>query len=324
MARATFLLPARERFGGQRLAPDVALALGRGDRATLDTPDAGEAVARRRAQLRRHFRLLPDHWPLAALTRRVDAQDAEGACWLRADPAHLRAGINGATLLAVGEMLQLSGDDADALLRPLRPLFGDAGFPIDAPAPGHWYLRLPVEAKLPAFSEPGEALGADAFEHLPEGEAGRRWRSLLSEAQVLLHHHPVNAMRIAQGLLPVNSLWFWGGGMLPDHVAAAHAAIHSDDEVVRALSGDTAAAAALPTRYVTPGNDALFDLRHARDLRTLQTLWLQPALLDLRTERLKDLRLDFQDGQTIALSRSQRWRFWRRPLTQMHGGASPA
>lgn len=323
MARATFLLPARERFGGQRLAPDVALALGRGDRATLDTPDAGEAVARRRAQLRRHFRLLPDHWPLAALTRRVDAQDAEGACWLRADPAHLRAGINGATLLAVGETLQLSGDDADALLRPLRPLFGDAGFPIDAPVPGHWYLRLPVEAKLPAFSEPGEALGADAFEHLPEGEAGRRWRSLLSEAQVLLHHHPVNAKRIAQGLLPVNSLWFWGGGVLPDHVSVAHAVVYSDDEVVRALAGEGAASQALPASYATPDSDALFDLRHARDLRALQADWLQPALADLRSARLDSIGLDFEDGHAIALTRAQRWRFWRRPLAQLQAAASP-
>lgn len=324
MAHATFLLPARERFGGQRLAQDAARALGRGDRATADVAQAEESGARSRAQLRRHFRLLPDHWPLAALTRRVDAQDAAGACWLRADPAHLRAGINGATLLAVGDMLQLSADDAAALLRPLRPLFGDAGFTIDAPVPGHWYLRLPVEARLPAFSDPGESLGADAFEHLPEGEAGRRWRSLLSEAQVLLHHHPVNAQRTGQGLLAVNSLWFWGGGVHPDHIAAAHATVQSDDEVVRALCGESAWARALPARYATPDNDTLFDLRHVRDLRALQADWLQPALLDLQTAQLGDLRLDFEDGHSIALSRPQRWRFWRRPLAQLHGGALSA
>ena len=314
MARASFLLPARARFGGQRLAPDLAKALGRGDHRDVP-PTANDASGK--AQLRRHFRLVPDHWPLAALTRRVDGPDADGACWLRADPAHLRAGINGATLLAVGDMLQLSAEDAQALLRPLRPLFGDAGFTLDAPLPGHWYLRLPCEAKPPAFVEPGEALGTDVFEHLPEGEAGRRWRSLLSEAQVTLHHHPINAARIAAGQLPVNSLWFWGAGILPDHVSSPHGVVQSEDEVVRALAHGAAAATTLAGRYALPEADTLFDLRHARDLQALQAQWWQPALRDLAAGRLQQVQLDFEDGHAIGLDRRQRWRFWRRPLPRM-------
>lgn len=324
MAGATFLLPARERFGGQRLAPDIALAVGRGDRSQAVPAQALQGGGQRRAQLRRHFRLVPDHWPLAALARRVDAHDAPGACWLRADPAHLRAGINGATLLAVGEMLGLSADEADALLRPLRPLFGDVGFTIDAPTAGHWYLRLPSEAKVPAFSEPGEALGADAFEHLPEGDAGRRWRSLLSEAQVLLHHHPVNAQRTARGVLPVNSLWFWGGGVLPDHVDPAHALVQSDDEVLHALAGEHATWRPLPAAYATPEGNALHDLRQARDLRALEADWLRPSLADLASARVERIALDFEDGHAIALTRGQRWRFWRRPVTHWQPATSPA
>jgi hypothetical protein len=36
--------------------------------------------------------------------------------------------------------------------------------------------------------------------------------------QVILHQHPVNAERRARGLPPVNSLWLWGGGPLPQRV----------------------------------------------------------------------------------------------------------
>src|SRR3546814_10953032 len=61
---------------------------------------------------------------------------------------------------------------------------------LDAPAPGRWYLRLPEGARLPAMADPAQALGADLFDHLPEGDDGRRWRALLSEAQVVLHNHP--------------------------------------------------------------------------------------------------------------------------------------
>lgn len=317
MARATFLLPTRTRFGGQRLLPGIAALLAKGDHDDAPVPNEDSTGAAARAQLRRHFRLVPDHWPLAALTRRVDAGDADSACWLRADPAHLRAGINGATLLAVGDMLQLSAVDADALLRPLKPLLGDVGFTIDAPVPGHWYLRLPRDAKPPPLAEPREALGADVFELLPEGEAARRWRSLLSEAQVILHHHPVNAARTEAGLLPVNSLWFWGGGVVPDEVSTAHASVLSNDEVLRALARGPRTGALLPAAYQTPPSDTLFDLRDMRDLADLQATWLQPALADLAAGRIQTVRLDFEDGRVINLAKRHRWRFWRKPMHRL-------
>ena len=172
MSSATFLLPARVRFGGQALSPAFAKALGRADR---DGVDAGE-----RAQLTRHFELLPRGWPVAAITRAFDANDAPLGAWLRADPAYVQPYINGARLLACGDALQLEQADADAFLSVLRPLFGDSGMPIDAPRPARWYLRLPREAKLPTMASPADALGADLFDHLPEGPEGRRWRALLS------------------------------------------------------------------------------------------------------------------------------------------------
>jgi hypothetical protein len=309
MAHVAFLLPARETFGGQRLSPQTARALGRADRR--DETDGG------RAQLRRHFTLIPDHWPLASLTRQADAGDAAGACWLRADPAHVRAGINGATLLACGDGLDLTTKETAALLQPLRPLFGDAGFPIDAPRPGHWYLRLMREAKLPRFTEPSHALGTDVFEHLPEGDAGRRWRSLLSEAEVVLHNHPLNAMRAREGRPAVNSLWFWGGGVLPDHVNARHARLQSDDEVARALAHGRAAVEPLPGQYVHADGDLLVDLRALRDLAALERDWLQPALRDLASGQIDGLELDLADGHIIGFERRQRWRVWRRPCERL-------
>src|SRR3546814_12818923 len=127
-------------------------------------------------------------------------------------------------------------EDRTAFLPALRPLFGDAGFPIDAPHPSRWYLRLPHGAKLPAFAEPDDALGADLFDHLAEGSEGRRWRVLLGEAQVVLHNHPRTARRAEQGRPPVNSLRFWGGGVPPDAVGSAPSAFHSCDAPALALA----------------------------------------------------------------------------------------
>ncbi|WP_238376602.1 phosphoglycerate mutase [Luteimonas abyssi] len=302
----TLLLPAGDAFGAQRLPEPIARALGRADLETVG--EAGEAD-----QLRRHVDVVPRGWPVAALTRQRDAGDAAGATWLRADPAWIRPDINGARLLGVGDALGLDAADAEALLRPLKPLFGDAGVPIDAPVPGRWYVRLPAGATPPVFAGPDEALGADVFEVLAEGAEARRWRSLLSEAQIVLHNHPVNAQRADRGAPPVNSLWFWGGSRLPDRVTARAARLLSADEALRAIAAAGGAMTEEVDRLAWPlGADTLVDLRTVRDLRMLAETWWIPALDALRARTLSALVLDLADGRRFTIRQRQRWRFWRR------------
>lgn len=306
MASATLLLPARSRFAGQPLPTDVAKALSRADR---DAGDAGE-----RAQLRRHFQLIPDHWPVAALTRQLDARDAAQAAWIRVDPAHVAPDMGGARMLSHGDGLELTREDVANFLPALKPLFGDAGFILDAPQPSRWYLRLPREAKFPEFDTPDEVLGEDLLAHLPEGDLGRRWRSLLTEAQVSLHNHPGNAHRAAQGKATVNSLWFWGAGTLPDFVRTRYRQVKGNDVLLRAL----ALAAGVNNEASNEQEvDALVDLRHLRNLDMLARDALQPLLLALRNRELQSLELDFEDGTLLKLRREQRWRVWRRPLAKL-------
>jgi hypothetical protein len=311
MAGAILLLPGRTAFAGTALPAGFAVALGRGDRS--------EGLPGRRAQLQRHFDLLPRGWPVAALTRECDAGDAASASWLRADPAWIRPDINGARLFASGEGLRLAPADAQALLPALRPLFGDAGMPIDAPHPSRWYLRLAPGATLPAFAEPDEALGADLGDALVDGAddpVARRWRVLLSEAQVVLHNHPWNARRAAEGKPPVNSLWFWGGGALPTRVDARATSAASDDALLRGLAMCAGIVPRPPPEgFVTPSAGvALLDAGEAGDARALFARWLSPALDAMRRGELESLALDFADGTRFDLRASQRWRLWRRPL----------
>lgn len=303
MLRLTLLLPARERFAGQPLPMDLGKWLARADHKQTD--------AGRKAQIQRHVQAIPAQAPVAAITRNLDAPGAEQQAWLRADPCWVQADINGGRMLACGEM-GLTPDDAQALIAPLRSLFGDEGFPISAPVPSRWYLMLPRESKLPEFAPPEDVLGDDLVEHLPQGDAGRRWRRLLNEAQVILHNHPLNAQRMAQGQPPVNSLWFWGGGVLPDFVRA-DGVLYSDDVVVHGLLKiGQAAARPLPTRYDSALRDSpsVVDLRAARDLSTLMRDWITPVFASMRGH--DDLHLDFADGAQFAIRRAQRWRFWRR------------
>ena len=302
MPRLTLLLPTRERLRGQPLPKDFGKLLARSDRVA--------AEAGSKPQLQRHVQAIPAHVPVAPITRHLDAPGAEQQAWLRADPAYVQADINGGRMLACGEM-GLSRDECEALVAPLRTLFGDDGFPISAPVPSRWYLMLPRESKFPAFDPPEDVLGDDLEPHLPQGDAGRRWRRLLNESQIILHNHPLNAQRIAQGKPPVNSLWFWGGGVLPEFVRF-EGRVFSEDVLVRGLLKIAKATPQpVPARYDSSLRDgpAIVDLRGLRDVAALARDWVVPAFGSLRGG--DELLLDMADGAQFAIRRSQRWRFWR-------------
>ena len=292
------LLPERRRFSGQSVSRAIARSLGRGDRLADGEP--GE-----RAQLERHFEILPRGWPMAAITRAQDAGDTGERLWLRADPAWVKAEATGARLHGWGN-LGISAQESEEFLALLRPMFGDAGLMLDAPVPERWYLALAPGAPLPEFTEPAAALGVDLLSALPPGAEGRRWRALFNEAQVLLHQHPRNAERLAAGRAPVNALWFWGAGRLPDAVRAQARAVASTDAELLAL----AHLAGLPPAAGTAAG-AMIDLRRQREWPKVERV-----LSDALDARLQ-VALDFADGARWRLEPGQRWRFWRRALARL-------
>ncbi len=313
MPAVTLLLPAPRRLGGD-WPRALAGFLGRATR--LPSGAAGE-----RAQLLRHFDLLPRGWPAAALTRQTDVGDADAAAWVRADPAWVRPEMTGARLFACSDGVGVTQADVDAFLPELQPLFGDAGFVLDAPVPSRWYLQVLREAPLPEFVDPSDALGVDVFDLLPGKSeeacaASRRWRVLLNDAQIVLHNHPRNAQRIASGMPPINSLWFWGGGTLPGRVSTAYAEVRTDDATLRsfAMVAGVTSMQALPGQWSPPTRPTLIDLRSARSMDELASDWMIPAIKAMGDGEVDSIVLDLEDGMRFLLMRRQRWRFWRRPL----------
>jgi hypothetical protein len=308
VADLTLLLPPLQQVVEGSASGAPALWTSRGDRLR-------DAKPGRDAQLRECFEFVGTEIPVAALTRSLDANDAAGTLWLRADPAWVIADAVTVRLMGCGN-LQLSQDESDALARALRPLFGDAGFLLEPATTTRWYLRCPPGAQLPVFSPPDAALGDDIARHLPEGNAGQRWQHLLNEAQVILHNHAVNAERARRGVAPVNSLWFWGGGKLPEWVRTACTHFAGGDDVARAL----ARLAKVPALSLTPGAfpelaggaSALFDLAAIRDAATLAHDWLEPIQEALAIRRLGWLDLRLMSGERFRYRHRHRWRFWRK------------
>lgn len=287
MSTLTLLLPELSRVERTR---QLAQWLARGNRLA-------NAKSGRDAALRECFEFIGTALPVAALTRSLDAGDASGAQWLRADPAYAVADTVTARLMACGE-LGLSQQESDELSRALRPLFGDAGFPLEAPRPDRWYLRCPVDARLPAFADPRDVIGDDLMRHLPRGDNERQWRSLFNEAQVVLHNHPVNARRAQRGQVPANSLWFWGAGKLPDWVRTRFAQVASPDSVVAALA--------------KLGKVPIVDMQAVLARYDADILLDATEVPEIDARRFSGIVLLSASGERVHYRHAHRWRFWRR------------
>lgn len=325
--KLTLLLPTWSKVSSMSGSSVLPRWLARSDRHADTVP--GRDVA-----LRECFEFTGTSLPIAALTRSLDANDDQSAQWLRADPAYVMADAVTLRLLACGN-LDLSSVEVEAFGRVLKPLFGDAGFLLETTRPERWYVQCPREAKLPRFSAPEDALGDDLARHQIEGENAQRWRGLLNEVQIILTQHPLNTQRAQRGLPPMNSLWFWGAGMLPEWVRTTNTQVFSDDEIIVALARLAKAPCAAPMSFdqatqsltsvplaASPPcaekkaeeTDAslLIDLYLQRDIAALERDWFAPIDNAVVKRKITELQLLFASGERATIKPAHRWRFWRR------------
>lgn len=156
--------------------------------------------------------------PVAAVTRVHDFGVIDNEWWMRADPVHLVPRAD-ELVLAHGREIGLGREEAQSLAREIMGLYAEDGWVLRVATPDRWYLRPGKEAPRLGTMTPKEIAGRHIQPYLPSGPDAHKWQTLMNEIQILLLTAPVNTERERRGQLPVNSLWFWGGGQLPgfDH-----------------------------------------------------------------------------------------------------------
>ena len=271
--------------------------------------------------------------PSAALTRQLDAADAGTEVHLRADPVHLQAGLEQATLLhgsGPGPGLRITAGESEALAAAVNEALADDGLRVEPLTATRWYLRLPA---MPAadFSSPYALNGASLRDSLPTGAEGSRWRRLLTVTQTALYASPVNEAREARGEPPVNSLWFFGAGSLPARSKPSLTVLSSTHELALALAAHTGVPAAAPPADgaawltgLSRGTHALlFEECSAATcaadaggwclaLEALQTRWLVPLARALADGSLASLTVMPDAPHAFVLTRGSSRAFWRR------------
>ncbi|MCX7172066.1 MAG: hypothetical protein NTY41_17800 [Proteobacteria bacterium] len=273
--------------------------------------------------------------PPAAALRLLGEGGAPGKdIWLCADPVHLHF-EQGRPCLSSAE-LGISPDEMQQLATALAPLFAELG-DFRTGVPGHGYLRLRALPQLQALP-PSAALGRS--HPLPSGAGATLWRRLGNEAQMLLHTLPLNVRREAKGKPTLNSLWFWGAGVLPARSAAIAA---PDRHIVgrQPLLPGLAAWSGLAHSSTAEDCATLLHKRQATllllddllaptqqldatawraALLAIEQNWLQPLRSALRAGQLSSVRLTALGDETaldLHLSRAAAFKFWRR-ATPLH------
>jgi len=216
---------------------------------------------------------------------------------LRADPVALVAGRD--DVLIEGRVDDLADGDAAAMIATLNAHFADDGLAFHAPRADAWFVTVAGPARPHTTSLP--MVRGAIHPHLPQGEHARPWRRWLSEMQMLLHEHPANAARSAQGHSPVNGIWVAEGGVLAPVRSArelrVYAAAGRVGDVARGVARAAGRAPTAPPADFTalPTNeDALVvlpSLASASALQRLGDAWLVPAVAALERGALSRLTL---------------------------------
>lgn len=267
--------------------------------------------------------------PVAPVSYLGDTGNLTSKWIVRADPVHLMPNRD-ELILSGPDALSLTQPEAEYLVAVLNEFFKEDQWHIEVVTPTRWYLHVPAKPDIrthPISKVLDRAIG----DFLPDGPDGKHWRRAMNEVQMVLHRNDVNVQRQSENQLPVNSLWFWGEGDLPEFGHSRWSQLWSSEPVSLGLAHLTRTPReSLPgsghewlAKVNTPGEHLLVNHHLQRSLHQephawnqsmndFQENWLNPLMQAIRDGVLDQLTLDPCNGRTYRLSSSRLKRWWCR------------
>ena len=269
--------------------------------------------------------------PVAAYRRLGDGGERDDRYWLEVSPVYLRPDRD-RLLLFDSVDLDFNQDEAESLATLFNGHFSSEGWQLETPDPHRWYLALDSS---PAVTTTGmsQVYGRNIDTFLPRGKESMRWHGIMNEVQMLFYDTDLNIERAGRGKLPINGLWFSGGGRLLDGLATPFHTVQSDEPLARGLA--VATGAELQTngdKAVIPGSDGAVLLVYDRlqrpvwradpfdwsDELFLFEQWLSPLVDALRKKQISEILVYPCNGSCYRLTPRVLRRFWRRRRELSH------
>ena len=267
-------------------------------------------------------------YPIASIAAAADGLNVAKAYWLRADPVHLRLQRD-CFSLDESVPLPILSMHAEHMLESLNRHFAldlnaDSGKPeyqFLIGTSGAWYLRCQQHPNI-TTTLPSVAAGKNSHQFLPKGTGSAKLIGLLNEVQMLLHEHPSNLAREAQGLEAVNSIWLSGGGFMPQLSGSANnELLMANSALYQGLALWTNADyQSLPTHM-----DVILTNRAVRmqlvSSEDIDVLWFKPILAALRAKKITQLTLNlgyYDQSLSVNIKPLDRYKFWRKAKPVQH------
>ena len=267
---------------------------------------------------------------IAPVTLQADGVGQGTSYWLRADPVHLRLQRDQLILQSAGA---LTFEEAGQLCTSLNLHFSDAGMKFFAPHPQRWYLQLDAPPDI-STHHLAHVIGKDVQRYLPHGLEALHWHGVFNEIQMLLFENEVNLAREMRGELPINSVWFWGGGYETGRLAQPFVKIDGNSDLAEAfarVAGIVYAPLQGTTSKYHPANESGDELIVFESLRValqnedvyawreallhFEYAYATPLLGALRSGLIERLTLDIPGAVASrrgVLTRTASWKFWLR------------
>lgn len=230
------------------------------------------------------------------------------------EPCYIQADRDQLVLFHHG--IDISQDEAEQLIASIQYLFDDLGASLTINAANQWLLNMPIEPdiELTCMDKVDRRAVTD---FLPKGADGRLWIRLWNEIQMVLFDCPVNQTREAQGQVPINSVWFWGKGTMPDdlqywpHVSGKDETLkllshHSGSEWVDGIEhfSDIQAKQALHLAHFDPDKD------WSAQIEALDNNWLTPIYKALKGLQLDSVHIVIPEWGRYHLTPASAWKIW--------------
>ena len=272
--------------------------------------------------------------PVAAITRMNDMGVIDNDWWIRADPVNLSLDRERLVLIDA-QRLGITQEQANRLVGEIMEVFKGDGWLLKAPCPDRWYLKPPKNHNI-TTSPLSQIIGQDVHPYLPKGPDSKVWHTTLNEIQIILHASNVNSEREQGGKLPVNSLWFWGGGRLPRITPAFWTKIWSNEPISLSLARMSEIPwgsppgifdiwlkhAGKPGKHLIILDDIQYVSKYEdaagwnKILQGIEDNWMKPVLHALKYNTIASAELVTDMGMSFSLTSrdSRRWWRFRRPL----------
>ena len=175
--------------------------------------------------------------PIGSLIRAADQGENPGQhqYWLRLDPVTLM--VDMARVVMIGHGFAGLGElERNEVAKVVRSVLHEHGMVLHCAHPERWCIALDEPLNF-SFTPLEETLGMDLAEVLPDHPESLYWRGIINEVEIALHAGSLNLRDRPKGQLAINSVWFWGGGFIPDvGKQEVFDTVYSDHPVTRGLA----------------------------------------------------------------------------------------